>query len=83
MLELWREGQSMILRRLDQTLAAQDVYPLEVVTHPLNPRLARAVRVEHHEGVKDGEVLAELRKGFLWQGALLRAAEVVVNKSEE
>lgn len=83
MLELWREGQEMTLRRLDQTLAAREVYPLEVLELPLNPRLARAVRLEHRKDVADGMVVAELRKGFIWQGELLRVAEVVVNKAKE
>ena len=78
-LELWREGQAMALRRLDQILAGQGVTPLTLVDRPLDPRVARAVQVEQHEEEEEGIVLAEIRRGFLWNGALLRLAEVVVN----
>lgn len=79
-IEAWHAGQEMLLWRLDQLLTAQEVQPLELLDRPLDPRLARAVRVERHKGVADGVVLTEMRKGFLWRGELLRLAEVVVNK---
>ena len=78
--QAWRVGQEMTLNRLDQLLASQEVVPMVVLGRPLDPRFARAVRLEHHPGVADGCVVAELRAGFLWQGLLLRPAEVVINK---
>ncbi|MEO5334182.1 MAG: nucleotide exchange factor GrpE [Magnetococcus sp. YQC-5] len=81
-MEAWREGQEMTLRRLDQTLAARQVHPINVVGQPLDPRWSRALRVEWHKGMAEGVVVAELRKGFFWGEALLRPAEVVVNKRE-
>lgn len=83
MLDAWRTGQGMLLGRLDRTLTVHEVHPLDLVNRPLDPRLARAVRVERHKGVANGLVLAELRRGFLWHGELLRLAEVVVNQVEE
>lgn len=78
----WREGQEMTLRRMDQILAGLGVEAVPVLERPLDPRLARAVRAEARKGVAHGLVVAELRKGFLWQGELLRPAEVVVNREE-
>ncbi len=83
LLAAWREGQEMTLRRLDQLLASQSVVSIEVMDRPLDPRLARAVRVESHPGVAQGMVVTELRRGFFWQGAVLRPAEVVINKGKE
>lgn len=83
MLDLWRQGQEMSLKRLDQTLAKRDVLPIDVVGQVLNPRVARAVRAEQHQQMADGVVVSELRKGFMWQNELLRVAEVVVNKTVE
>lgn len=80
---LSREGQEMTLRRLEQTLAARQVLPMDVIGKPLDPRMARAVQVVRYEGVAEGVVVAELRKGFLWGDGLLRLAEVVVNKNGE
>ncbi|MBF0399218.1 MAG: nucleotide exchange factor GrpE [Magnetococcales bacterium] len=79
MLVSWREGQEMTLRRLDQLLAGHDVVPMDVLERPLDPRLARAVRVETHPGIAHGVVLTELRRGYFWQGSVLRPAEVVIN----
>ncbi|MBF0310886.1 MAG: nucleotide exchange factor GrpE [Magnetococcales bacterium] len=81
-LAVWREGQEMTLRRLDQILAGLGVEPVAVLHRPLDPRMARAVRAECHKGVAHGLVVSELRRGFLWQGELLRPAEVVVNREE-
>ena len=83
LLASWRAGQEMTLRRLDQLLASQEVVPMAVLDRPLDPRLARAVRVEVHPEHASGVVVAELRQGFFWQGAVLRPAEVVINKREE
>ncbi|MBF0260487.1 MAG: nucleotide exchange factor GrpE [Magnetococcales bacterium] len=82
-IEAWHAGQEMLLWRLDQLLTAQEIQPLELLDRPFDPRLARAVRVACHNGVADGVVRTEMRKGFLWHGELLRLAEVVVNKIEE
>lgn len=83
LLAAWRTGQEMTLRRLDQLLASQSVVPIDLLNRPLDPRLARAVRMESHQGVAHGVVVAELRKGFYWQGVVLRPAEVVINQGEE
>lgn len=76
----WREGQGMILRRLDQLLAARGVKAVAVLQRPLDPHIARAVAVDQRQDVADGVVVAELRAGFLWRDELLRPAEVVVNR---
>ena len=82
-LDLWREGQSMTVRRLDQILASQGVTPLALMGCVLDPHVARAVQVEHRAGVENGIILAEVRQGFLWNGVLLRTAEVVVNNNNQ
>ena len=82
-MDLWREGQSMTVRRLDQILASQGVTPLALIGCVLDPHVARAVQVEQHEGLENGIVLAEVRQGFLWNGLLLRTAEVVVNSNNK
>jgi len=74
----WREGLAMTLRRLDQALAARRVTPIVLVGKPFQPALARAVSVVEDETMADGTVTAELRAGFLFEGEVLRPAEVTV-----
>jgi molecular chaperone GrpE len=75
-----REGQEITLRRLDQVLAGHRVYPLEAVGRPMDPHTMRAAEVDSRADVDNGIVTGELRKGFLWEGEVLRLAEVRVNK---
>ena len=76
----WREGQDMALRRLDQLLAKHNVQPINVVGEKFTPTTMCAVEVESREGLAEGMVIAELRKGFKWNDELLRVAEVKVNR---
>lgn len=74
------QGQEISLRRLEQLLNAQNVNALEVTGKPLDPHTMRAAEVEQRKDLDNGIVTEELRKGFLWEGELLRLAEVKVNK---
>jgi molecular chaperone GrpE len=75
-----QEGQAMTLRKLDQILARYQVRPLEALNKPLDPHCMQAVEVDSQPGVKNGIVISELRKGFMWENEVLRLAEVKVNK---
>lgn len=77
-----REGLGMIVRRLDRVLAQRGVVPADTVGHPFNPRVAAAVATVVRHGVADGNVIEEVRPGFLWNDELLRPAEVIVVKHE-
>ena len=43
----------------------------------------RAAELDHRSDLANGIVTEELRKGYLWQGELLRLAEVKVNRQPE
>jgi len=43
----------------------------------------RAAEIEQRSDIGNGIVTEELRKGYLWQGELLRLAEVKVNRQPE
>ena len=77
------QGQDISLRRLEQMLNAQQVVVLAALGQPLDPHTMRAAEVEHRAEVASGIVTEELRKGYLWQGELLRLAEVKVNRRPE
>jgi molecular chaperone GrpE len=76
--EAWREGLRMTLRRIDALLADRRVLLAETVGRPFDPRIATAVATVAAPDVVDGIVVEDVRPGFLWQGELLRLAEVIV-----
>ena len=79
--ESWREGLRMTLDLLDRVLRGRGVVPLDPVGKPFDPRLARTVATAADPGRENGIVTEEIRPGFLWDETLLRAADVVVNKT--
>jgi molecular chaperone GrpE len=78
--EARREGMRMTLRRIDKLLADRRIVATETVGRPFEPRLAAAVATIEDPTAADGIVVEEVRPGFLWQGELLRPAEVIVAK---
>jgi molecular chaperone GrpE len=78
----WREGLSMILRRLDEVLAARRVTLIDLVGRTFSPLLARVVATIDDPTVADGIVVSESRAGFMWEDELLRPAEVIVARHE-
>jgi molecular chaperone GrpE len=80
--EAWREGMRMTLRRVDRLLADQRIAVIETVGRPLDPRHAAAVATVEDPSAADGVVVEEVRAGFLWQGELLRPAEVIVARRD-
>lgn len=77
------EGLAMNLRRLDEILARRDVRPVEALGRPFDPHLMTTVEVTSDPERPSGEVVAQLRPGWLRGGEALRPAEVVVNKHED
>lgn len=76
------EGMAMNLRRLDETLARRGVRPLPVLEETFDPHRMHAAELVHDPARAEGQVVGELRKGFLYEDSLLRCAEVVVNRPD-
>lgn len=74
------EGQGMSLRRLEETLARQQVRPLEALGKPVDPHTMKVMALDRRPELENGVVTAELRKGFLWGDEVLRLSEVKANK---
>ena len=81
--DAWREGLRMTLNRFDRVLRERGVVPIDLAGKPFDPRLARAVGTAADAGLENGIVVQEVRSGFLWEGELLRPADVVVNKTSQ
>ena len=76
------EGQAMLLRRLDETLARRGVRPLQALGRHFDPATMHAADTAYDPERDGGQVLRETRSGYLHHGRLLRPAEVIVNKRE-
>lgn len=83
LLQAVAQGQDISLRRLDQLLNAQQVVALAAEGKPLDPHTMRAAELDQRTDLANGIVTEELRRGYLWQGELLRLAEVKVNRRPE
>jgi molecular chaperone GrpE len=78
----WQEGLRMTLRRLDQVLLDRRVVATQLAGLPFDPRLACAIATAADSSVAEGTVIKEVRAGFLWDGQVLRTAEVIVSKGD-
>jgi molecular chaperone GrpE len=76
----YRKGVELIHAKLHDLLRKQGVKPIEAVGADFDPNLHQAVIHEVSPGHRDGEVIAEMRKGYTIGDRLLRPAMVKVAK---
>jgi molecular chaperone GrpE len=74
----FRSGVEMIAGRLDRFLRSYGVIPMEALGQIFDPSRHEAVAHEATGLVPESTVLAELRKGYLMNGRVLRHAAVKV-----
>lgn len=72
------DGMGMIKGQLDGILEREGLEPLSVVGGRFDPFLHEAVLTRQEEGAEPGSILEECQTGYLFQGRLLRAAQVIV-----
>jgi molecular chaperone GrpE len=72
------KGLQIIYQKLLALLETYGVHPFESVGTPFNHDLHEAVAMAKQKGSEPGTVLDELRRGYLWNNELLRAAQVRV-----
>jgi molecular chaperone GrpE len=77
----YRKGVELIHKQLLDLLARRGVHPIEAVGADFDPHVHQAVTHEHVEGRRDGEVVEELRRGYMLGDRLLRPAMVKVAKA--
>lgn len=80
-LERYHQGITLIHRQLIDQLRKRNVEPLEVVGQLFDPEWHEAVADEPAEGRPDGQIVAELRRGYRIGTRLLRPAMVKVAKA--
>jgi molecular chaperone GrpE len=77
-----RAGVELIHRQILDGLRRRGVEPFDSVGRDFDPAWHEAVASEPAgEGRRDGEIVAELRRGYRMSGRLLRAAQVKVATS--
>jgi molecular chaperone GrpE len=79
--DAYRQGVELIHRRLLELLKRRDVRPIDAVGLDFDPNLHQAVTAEAAEGRRDGEVIEELRRGYMIGERLLRPAMVKVART--
>ena len=76
--EAFQKGMAMIFTQFQEILAKNGLEKIEAEGKPFDPNFHQAVmRVENHE-VEDGTVVAELQKGYIVKGGVIRPAMVQV-----
>ena len=77
----YRRGVEMIRAKLQDLLKKQGVAPIVALGADFDPNVHQAVTYEHSANHRDGEVTAELRRGYMMGERLLRPAMVKVAKA--
>jgi molecular chaperone GrpE len=76
-----RRGMELIHRQLLDSLRRRGVEPLEVLGLPFDPSWHEAVAADPADGRPDGEITAEVRRGYRLGQRLLRPAQVKVARA--
>jgi molecular chaperone GrpE len=79
--DAYRSGIELIHRQLLDILRKRGVTPIDTAAARFDPNLHEAVAYQASEGHEDGDVIDELRRGYLFHEELLRAAMVRVAKA--
>jgi len=74
----WIEGIVLLDRKLRQLLESEDVTPIEAIGRPFDPREHEAIASVPATGRPDGEIVAEVQRGYRVRDRVLRPAQVAV-----
>lgn len=73
------QGFVMVRKQIEDFLSENGVTAVES-TGPFDPNFHEAVQQEHDDDIPEGDIVAELRRGYRLNERLLRAANVIVSK---
>ena len=70
------EGYGLIQQRLARALAAEGIARMDAAGKTVDPEQMVVVEVADAPGAAAGTVIDEIRRGYVWNGRVLRYAEV-------
>ncbi len=79
--ESYRKGVELIYRQLQDLLVRRGVKAIEAVGQQFDPQFHQAITYEASPGRADGEVIEEVRRGYMLGERLLRPAMVKVARA--
>jgi molecular chaperone GrpE len=74
-------GYTMSLQRVERALRQHGLEPIPTVGRPFDPESMEVLEVVADSGRPSGEVVGEVRRGYLWRDRVFRFAQVRVAKS--
>ena len=74
-------GYGMSLQRLERALERSRLEVIPCVGEPFDPERMEVVAAVADSDRPPGEVIEEVRRGYLWHGRVLRYAQVSVAKT--
>jgi molecular chaperone GrpE len=74
-------GYTMSLQRVERALRQQGLEPMAAVGQQFDPERMEVLDIVIDSGRPSGEVVGEVRRGYLWRGRVFRFAQVRVAKS--
>ena len=77
------EALQLVLRKFDRILQEHRISRIDAVGRPFDPSIMSAAGTSSVPDLPDGTVVEEVRGGFLYDGRLLRTAQVFVNRCKE
>jgi molecular chaperone GrpE len=78
--EDFKEGISLICKRIHDILKDRGVERIDVVAKPFDPQKHEAIMVQEDAALPSNTVIEELQPGYLFKGTLLRPSKVKVAK---
>ncbi|AIF85181.1 molecular chaperone GrpE (heat shock protein) [Candidatus Nitrososphaera evergladensis SR1] len=72
------EGLEGILKNIDSLLSSEGVMPIEAVGTPFDPSVHDAIAFSPREDAKENTVTAEIRRGYMLNGKVLRPSMVEI-----
>lgn len=74
----WIEGVLLVFRKLEMVLESEGMKPVETAGQTFDPLYHEAVTYEEAEGYQDGQIIAEVQRGYLLGERVIRPALVRV-----
>ncbi len=74
------EGLEGILKNIDSLLASEGVREIEAIGTPFDPNVHDAIAYSARDDLAENTVTAEIRKGYMLNGRVLRPSLVEISK---